>query len=38
MFLAIFILYLIWAIPAWFEACEEVDYNNEKKCFSYYKS
>ena len=38
MFLFLFILYLIWAIPAWFEACDEVGYLKEKKGFSYYDS
>ena len=35
MFTALFIVYLIWAIPVWLEACDEVDYQKEKKGFSY---
>lgn len=35
MFLAIFILYLMWAIPAWFEASEELDAINEARHYGY---
>lgn len=35
MFLSIFIIYLIWAIPAWLGACEELDAVNEARHYGY---
>jgi hypothetical protein len=35
MFAALFIFYLIWAIPAWFNACEELNDIKEAEHYGY---
>ncbi len=35
MFWFFFILYLIWAVPAWFEACDELEDMREAKRHGY---